>query len=54
MAKVKMGSKDFDVDCKTINANGCGVTDADCAAFSTRMKTGEISRLSGLSLVKII
>ncbi len=51
MAKVKLGSKKFDVDSEEINASGCGVSDADCAAFAARMKTGEISRVKTLILV---
>ena len=51
MAKVKLGSKEFDVDSEVIDASGCGVSDADCAAFAARMKTGEISRVKTLNLV---
>ena len=51
MAKVKLGSKEFDVDSEEIAASGCGVSDADCAAFAARMKTGEISRVKKLDLV---
>ena len=51
MAKVKSGSKEFDVDSEEIDASGCGVSDAECAAFATRMKTGEISRVKTLVLV---
>ena len=51
MAKVKLGSKEFDVDSEEIDARGCGVSDADCAAFAARMKTGEISRVKTLRLV---
>ena len=51
MARVKLGSKEFDVDSEKIDAGGCGVSDADCAAFAARMKTGEISRVKTLILV---
>ena len=51
MAKVKLGSKEFDVDSEEIDASSCGVSDADCAAFAARMKTGEISRVKTLNLV---
>ena len=51
MAKVKLGSKEFDVDSEKIDASDCGVSDADCAAFAARMKTGEISRVKTLKLV---
>ncbi len=51
MAKVKLGSKEFDVDSEEIDASSRGVSDADCAAFAARMKTGEISRVKKLRLV---
>ena len=51
MPTVKLGSKEFDVDSEDIYASGCGVSDADCAAFAARMKTGEISRVKKLNLV---
>ena len=51
MAKVKLGSKEFDVDSEEIDASGCGVSDADCVAFAARMTTGEISRVKELLLV---
>ena len=51
MAKVKLGSKEFDVDSERIDASGCGVSDADCAAFAARIKTGEICRVKTLDLV---
>ena len=51
MARVKLGSKEFDVDSEDIYASSCGVSDADCAAFAARMKTGEISRVKTLILV---
>ena len=51
MPKVKLGSKEFDVDSEEIYASGCGVSAADCAAFAARMTTGEISRVKTLYLV---
>ena len=52
MAKVKLGSKEFDVDSEEINARWCGVTDADCVALAARMKSGEMHRLKKLWLVR--
>ena len=52
MAKVKLGRYEFDVDSDEINASFCGVSDADCVAFAARMKTGEISRVKRLYLVR--
>ena len=52
MSKVKLGSKEFDVDCEEIDARNCGVSDADCIALAARMKTGEISRVKRLYLVR--
>ena len=54
MSKVKLGSKEFDVDCEDIDAWNCGVSDADCIALAARMKTGEISRVKYLNLVRFI
>jgi hypothetical protein len=51
---VKLGRKEFDVDSEEINASYCGVSDADCVAFAARMKTGEISRVKRLTLVRFI
>ena len=51
MAKVKLGSKEFDADSREIRAGGCQVTDADCAAFGMRMKGGEFATLTGVNLV---
>ena len=53
MAKVRLGSKEFDVDSLVIDAKFCGVTDSDCVAFAARMKRGEISRLKKLWLVGV-
>ncbi len=53
MAKVKLGSKEFDVDCEVIDARGCGVTGADCVALAARMTSGEIRRLKMLILVRL-
>ena len=52
MSKVKLGSNKFDVDCEEINARNCGVSVADCIALAARMKTGEISRVKKLDLVR--
>jgi hypothetical protein len=52
MAKVKLGSREFDVDSEEIVASGCGVTDADCIAFAARMKSGEIRKVKKLVLVR--
>ena len=53
MAKVKLGSKEFDVDSEKINAIDCGVTDADCVALAARMKSGAMRRLKILDLVRL-
>ena len=53
MAKVKLGSKEFDVDCEVIDARYCDVTDADCVALATRMTSGEMRRLKKLYLVRL-
>jgi hypothetical protein len=50
MAKVKLGSKEFDVNAEKIYANRCGVPAADLALFAARVKTGEISRVKMLYL----
>jgi hypothetical protein len=52
MAKVKLGSEEFDVDSELIDAQLSGVTEADCAALAARMKSGEM-RLKKLSLVRL-
>ena len=54
MAKVKLGTKEFDVGSKEIDAECCGVSAADCAELAARMKTGEISRVKKLHLVRCI
>jgi hypothetical protein len=54
MTTVKLGSKEFRVDSEEIRAEKCGVSDADCTAFAARMKTGEISRVKKLDLVRFI
>jgi hypothetical protein len=51
MAKVKLGSREFDADSRVIYARGCHVTDADCAAFGMRMKGGEFATLTTVHLV---
>ena len=54
MAKVKLGTKEFDVDSEVIAADRCGVSDADCIELAARMKTGEISRVKTLKLVRCV
>ncbi len=51
MAKVKLGSKEFDADCETIEAWNCGVTDADCVVLGARLRAGDFKRLTLLDLV---
>ena len=51
MAKVKLGSREIDADSRLIHANGCQVTDAECAAFGMRMKGGEFATLTHVFLV---
>ena len=54
MAKVKLGTKEFDVGSERIDASSCGVSDADCAELAARMKAGEISRVKKLDLVRCV
>ena len=51
MAKVKLGSKEFDVDCEEIWARGYGVSDEECVALGARMKGGEFQRVKRVYLV---
>ncbi len=51
MAKVKLGSKEFDVDCEEIVAVNCGVSDAECVALGERMKGGEFQTVKRVVLV---
>ncbi len=51
MAKVRLGSKEFDVNVEKIDANRCDVSAVDLALFAARLKMGEISRVKTLSLV---
>ena len=53
MAKVKLGSRIFNVDSEEICANHCGVAAADCVALAARMKSGEMRRLKILDLVRL-
>ena len=54
MAKVKLGSKEFDVDSEEIYIpDSCGITAADCVALAARMKSGEMRRLKKLQLVRL-
>jgi hypothetical protein len=50
----KLGWKTFDVNSEEIDASYSGVTAADCSALAARMKTGEISRVKKLNLVRFI
>ena len=52
--KVKLGTKEFDVGSEDMTAIGGGVSDADCAELAARMKTGEISRVKTLYLVRCV
>ncbi len=54
MAKVKLGRREHGVDSEYIHASFSRASDADCAAFAERMKTGEISRVKTLNLVGFI
>ena len=52
MAKVKLGSSEFAVDCEAIWAGlGCGVLDEECVALGARMKGGEFQRVKTVELV---
>ena len=48
-----LGSREFDANCEVVDAFGCGVTDAECAAFGARMKGGELEALSETHLVRL-
>jgi hypothetical protein len=52
MMKVKLGSKEFNVDCEEIMADKCGVSDEECAALGELMRSGKINRVKKLSLVR--
>ena len=54
MAKVKLGSKEFDVDCEEIHASGCGVSDEECVALGARMKGGDFQRVKTVELVSFV
>ena len=54
LAKVKLGTKEFDVGSWEIDAKNCGVSAADCAELAARLKTGEISRVKTLKLVRCV
>jgi hypothetical protein len=54
MPKVKLGRKEFNVDSEEIDAQYCRVSATDCDAFAARMRTGEISRVATLNLVRFI
>ncbi len=55
MAKVKLGSKEFDVDCEEIVVPWPGdsgtISDAQCVALGARMSGGEFQRLKIMRLV---
>ena len=51
MAKVKLGSKEFDVDCEEIVAGSCRVSDEECVALGARMAGGEFQRVKEVHLV---
>lgn len=51
MAKVKLGSIQFDADCEEIAAVTCGFSDAECVALGARMKGGEFRRVKMVYLV---
>jgi hypothetical protein len=51
MAKVKLGSEEFDVDREEIQAGRCGVSDAECVALGARMKGGEFQSVKTVVLV---
>jgi hypothetical protein len=51
MAKAKLGSNEFDVDCEKIDAYNCGVSDEECVKLGARMKGGEFQRVKTVSLV---
>ena len=53
MAKVKLGSKEFDADCERIFASACGVSDADCVVLGARMSGGDFKRLTTVELVRV-
>ena len=53
MAKVKLGSREFDVDSEEIVANYSGVTVADLVALAAAMKSGKMRRLKKLDLVRL-
>ncbi len=53
MAKVKLGSKEFDADCESIFASDCGVSDAECVVLGERMIGGDFKRLTIVYLVRV-
>jgi hypothetical protein len=52
MAKVKLGSEEFDVDSEDIDARECGVTAADCVALAAYMKSGEMGAVSDRGIMR--
>ena len=49
----KLGSQEFDANCEVVDAYRCGVTDAECAAFGARIKSGEFKALTKIDLVRL-
>ncbi len=56
MAKVKLGSREFDVDCEEIAVpwHFGRISDAECVALGARMRVGEFQRLKILQLVSFL
>lgn len=52
MAKVKLGRKEFHVDCEEIDAGSCGISAADCAALGACMRSGGFNRVKIMILVR--
>jgi hypothetical protein len=52
IAKVKLGRKEFDVDCEEIDAGSCGISAADCAALGAWMEMGGFNRVKIMILVR--
>ncbi len=52
MAKVKLGSREFDADCEEIAVPwNCGrISDAECVALGAQMRVGEFQRLRIMQL----
>ena len=48
-----LGSREFDANCEVVDAVRCYVTDAQCAAFGARIKSGEFKALTKIILVRL-